>query len=57
MQKLVYVITQHDGKSYWNRAGVAFTNKDGSINFKLDVHGDTQFQIREQKEKTDGNKS
>jgi hypothetical protein len=51
MQKLVYVITKHGDKSYWNRAGAAFDNKDGSINFKLDVHGDVQFQIREATEK------
>ena len=34
----IYVInTADNGKSYWNRAGVAFENKDGSFTFKLDV--------------------
>jgi hypothetical protein len=35
--KVAYVITERNEKSYWNRIGVAFTNKDGSINVKLDA--------------------
>jgi len=35
--KVAYVITERDDKKYWNRIGVAFTNKDGSINVKLDA--------------------
>jgi len=32
----IYVINTADsGKSYWNRAGVAFENKDGSFTFRL----------------------
>ena len=34
--KIVYVITERNGKSYWNRVGVAFVNHDGSLNVKLD---------------------
>jgi hypothetical protein len=46
----IYVInTTDNGKSYWNRAGVAFENKDGSFTFKLDVFPQTKFQLREEK--------
>ena len=49
-QHTIYVInTSESGKSYWNRAGVAFENKDGSFTLKLDVHPQTKFQLREEK--------
>ena len=35
--KVAYVITERNEKTYWNRIGVAFTNKDGSLNVKLDA--------------------
>jgi len=35
--KVAYVITERGDKTFWNRIGVAFTNKDGSINVKLDA--------------------
>ena len=35
--KIVYVITERNGKSYWNRVGVAFVNHDGSLNVKLEA--------------------
>jgi hypothetical protein len=44
--KIVYVITQRNNKSYWNRVGVAFVNGDGSINVKLEampVNGEMQI--------------
>ena len=44
--KMVYVITERAGKSYWNRIGIAFVNQDGSINVKLDavpVKGELQI--------------
>jgi hypothetical protein len=45
----IYVIhTADSGKSYWNRAGVAFLNKDGSFTFKLDILPQTKFQLREE---------
>jgi hypothetical protein len=45
----IYVInTSESGKSYWNRAGVAFENKDGSFTFKLDILPQTKFQLREE---------
>lgn len=34
--KIVYVITERDGKSFWNRVGVAFVNSDDSLNVKLE---------------------
>jgi hypothetical protein len=37
-------------KTYFNRAGVAFENNDGSINVKLDMFPDLTFQIREPNE-------
>jgi len=44
--KIVYVITERNQKSYWNRVGVAFVNSDGSINVKLEalpVSGELQI--------------
>lgn len=35
--KVAYVITERGDKTYWTRIGVAFTNKDGSLNVKLDA--------------------
>jgi hypothetical protein len=57
MQKLnVFVIQPNPnegGKSFWNRCGVAFVNKDGSINLKLDLFPNVQMQIREPKSDAD----
>ena len=39
-------ITERDGRSYWNRIGVAFVNRDGSLNVKLEsvpVNGECQI--------------
>ncbi|MEZ4219525.1 MAG: hypothetical protein R3B13_01260 [Polyangiaceae bacterium] len=44
--KIAYVITERDGRSYWNRVGVAFVNRDGSLNVKLEampVSGEIQI--------------
>ena len=35
--KVVYVITKRDDRKYWNRIGVAFTNRDGSLNVRLEA--------------------
>ncbi|MBN1916282.1 MAG: hypothetical protein JW889_00115 [Verrucomicrobia bacterium] len=35
--KIVYVVSERSGKHYWNRIGIAFLNRDGSINVKLDA--------------------
>lgn len=34
---IAYVITNRNGRSFWNRCGVAFVNSDGSINVRLEV--------------------
>ena len=48
--KDVFVIEKGKDKNYWHLAGVAFTNTDGSLNLKLHVLPETQFQIRGRKE-------
>ncbi|MGB5523612.1 MAG: hypothetical protein WBM96_13675 [Polyangiales bacterium] len=49
----IYVInTADNGKSFWNRGGVAFLNRDGSFTFKLDIRPQTKFQLREEKPAT-----
>ncbi len=51
-KKSVFAITERDGKTYWNRVGAAFENKDGSVNVNLDalpVSG--RLQIREDEER------
>lgn len=35
--KIAYVITQRGTNKYWTKIGVAFVNKDGSINVKLEA--------------------
>ncbi|HVW27106.1 MAG TPA: hypothetical protein VHC69_17190 [Polyangiaceae bacterium] len=53
--KIVYVISERNSKSYWNRVGVAFVNNDGSINVKLDaVPVSGELQIRDYVAKEDG---
>jgi hypothetical protein len=49
--KVVYLLVPGKGdKTYFNRAGVAFENSDGSLNVKLDMFPDLTFQVREPKE-------
>ena len=35
--KIVYVITERNNRHFWNRVGVAFVNRDGSLNVKLEA--------------------
>lgn len=56
--KVVYLLVPAKGegsdrKTYFNRAGVAFVNNDGSFNLKLDMFPDLTFQIREPNEEKD----
>jgi len=56
--KVVYLLVPGKGegnnqKTYFNRAGVAFVNRDGSVNVKLDMFPDITFQIREPNEDKD----
>jgi len=44
--KIAYVITNRNGRNFWNRVGVAFVNSDGSINVRLEavpVNGEIQI--------------
>jgi hypothetical protein len=46
--KTVYAITERGGRSFWTKVGVGFTNRDGSINLKLDaIPVSGQLQVRE----------
>lgn len=44
-------------KPMWRRCGVAFENRDGSINIKLDLLPTTDLQVREVVERDDDNRS
>lgn len=35
--KIVYNVVDRGEKSFWNRIGIAFTNRDGSMSVKLDA--------------------
>lgn len=35
--KIVYTIAEHGERNYWRRIGVAYVNRDGSLNVKLDA--------------------
>lgn len=35
--KVVYTITERGDRSYWTKIGVAYLNRDGSLNVKLDA--------------------
>lgn len=55
--KVAYVITERGDRSFWNRIGVAFLNRDGSINVKLDalpLSGMLQIRDYEPKEESEG---
>lgn len=46
------IIESKDGKARWVKVGIAFTNKDGSINVLLDVFPrDGKLQIRKPRPK------
>jgi hypothetical protein len=46
--KIAYVISERNGRSYWNRVGVGFVNNDGSINLRLEaVPVSGEMQIRD----------
>ena len=45
--KVVYLIRGSGERSYWTRQGVAFVNKDGSLNVSLDLFPGLTFHIRD----------
>jgi hypothetical protein len=49
-QKDVFVIRKVGSKTFWNRAGQAFVNRDGSVNVRLDLLPGVDLQIRDKKE-------
>jgi hypothetical protein len=51
--KIVYLLVEVGDNTYWNRAGVAFENQDGSFNMKLDLFPNVTFNIRDPKENGD----
>jgi len=53
--KIVYAIVERGTKRYWLRIGMAFVNRDGSLNVRLDAVPLTgQLQIRDQPPPHDG---
>jgi hypothetical protein len=46
-QKDVFVIRKVGSKTYWNKAGQAFVNRDGSVNVRLDLFPNVDLQIRD----------
>ncbi len=34
--KIAYTTTERNGRTFWNRIGVAFLNRDGSMNVRLE---------------------
>lgn len=50
-QKVLYLLAEAGGKTYWNRAGVGFQNSDGSFNIKLDMFPTLTFNLRDPKAK------
>jgi hypothetical protein len=45
--KVLYLLVKSPGKTYWMKYGAGFLNRDGSINIKLDLLPDQQFQLRD----------
>ncbi len=53
--KDVYMIRQGEKTNFWTKIGVAFVNKDGSLNVKLNaIPVDGQLHIRDQKTEKQG---
>lgn len=47
-----FVIQEGKDKNFWHKCGVAFENRDGSLNVQLhSLPVDGKFQLREPKEK------
>lgn len=51
--KAVYVITKNNGRTFWTKIGIAFVNRDGSLNVKLNsLPIDGEMHIRDMEDKT-----
>jgi hypothetical protein len=57
-KKIVYVVTTgKHGRQWWSRVGVAFVNRDGSMNVKLMfLPIDGELHIRDEPPKADGDR-
>jgi hypothetical protein len=51
--KTLYLLVKQGDRTYFNRAGVGFVNRDGSINIKIDMFPDVSFQLRDPKSEED----
>ena len=52
--KAVYTISENGERSFWNRVGTAFVNKDGSLNVLLNsLPVDGKLHIRDPRPPTD----
>ena len=46
--KVVYTVSERNGRSFWTRVGVGFENRDGSLNLRLDaIPTNGTLQVRE----------
>jgi len=53
--KYVYMIQKGEKTNFWTKIGVAFVNKDGSLNVKLNaIPVDGQIHVRDPKPGSDG---
>ena len=53
--KIVYAVIERSGRKHWLRIGIAFVNRDGSLNVRLDalpLNG--QLHIRDEAPRPDG---
>ena len=55
--KMAYAISERNGKSYFNKVGIGFVNKDGSWNLKLEsfpINGEIHIRDYVPREESDG---
>ena len=55
--KAVYVITGKEEKKFWTKVGIAYVNRDGSLNVKLDalpVNGELHIRDMQPRDETRG---
>ena len=53
--KEIFGAVERGGRSYWTRIGVAFMNRDGSLNLRFDflpTDASTTIQVRDPRERT-----
>jgi hypothetical protein len=53
MYEVFNIVKNEEGKGFWTRVGVAFENKDGSLNVKLNclpLNGTLHIREKEKKE-------